>query len=72
MSNDDIFNKIVEKYGEKEIIKFCDVISMVFNEKYHEVEEYYPLSEYDFERKWWTEKYKNLIKKKNERKRHIK
>lgn len=59
-NNKEILNKIINKFGAKNAILFCEMASTMYDIKYHATKD--PLSEYDFERKWWTEAYVELKK----------
>jgi len=62
MYNKDISNKLVEMYGEENVILFSKMEStknsLIFNEL--EANSYTDLDEHSFERDWWHENSKKL------------
>jgi len=55
MYNQEIFNKLVEKYGPHKAIEVCDVVSELYNIKYENCKTQECLEEYAYEREWWAE-----------------
>jgi len=62
MYNKEILNKLIDTFGIDESTKFCNIVATMYDIKYNASKELNPLSEYDFERDWWNNAYKNLKK----------
>lgn len=61
-NNSDILNKIIDKFGIERATEFCEIVAMMYDIKYHASKEQHPLTEYDFERRWWSESFIELKK----------
>ena len=51
----EILEKIIEKVGVKETIKFCKLVSLMYDIKYNTSKDLNLLDEYEFERQWWLD-----------------
>ena len=55
MYNREILEKIIEEVGVKETIKFCRLVSLMYDIKYNASKDLNLLDEYEFERQWWLD-----------------
>ena len=62
MYNQEVLDLIVKEYGVEKSALFCEIAAMMYDIKYNASKEFQPLSEYDFERTWWSEASVNLTK----------
>jgi hypothetical protein len=62
MYNEEIYNKLLEEFGEEKMLQITDVISVLYDIKYQASKNIDALNEYDYERDWWMNKHKELIK----------
>jgi hypothetical protein len=62
MYNEEIYNKLLEEFGEEKMLQITDVISVLYDIKYQAYKDLDALNEYDYEREWWMNKHKELIK----------
>jgi len=62
MYNREILEKIIEEVGSNDAAKFCYLVSMMYDIKYNACKDKEPLSEFDFERDWWSDASKELTK----------
>jgi hypothetical protein len=62
MYNEEIYNKLLEEFGEEKMLQITDVISVLYDIKYQASKDLDALNEYDYERDWWMNKHKELIK----------
>ena len=61
-NNSDILNEIIKQFGIEKATYFCQIAASMYDIKYNAVKEQHPLTEYDFERRWWSEAYIELKK----------
>jgi hypothetical protein len=62
MYNQEVLDLIVKEYGVEKSALFCEIAAMMYDIKYNAAKDLQPLSEYDFERTWWSEASVNLTK----------
>ena len=62
MYNEDILNKILNEYSLDKAATFCEIASLMYNIKYNATKDIHLLSEYDFERDWWSKAYIELTR----------
>lgn len=63
MSNEEIYNKLKLKYGEKDLLDFCKKLSVMYQfmwENEQENNRWEPL-EFGYDANWWYEKWKHLL-----------
>ena len=60
MYNQELVNKLVEQFGKKEIAKFAEIVSVMYDIKYNACKHLNGLCEFDYERDWWLEASKTL------------
>jgi hypothetical protein len=62
MYNEELLNKVIDKFGIERAKEFCEVTSMLYDIKYTACKTQDCLTEYDFEREWWLNAYNKLNK----------
>jgi len=62
MCNREILEKIIEEFGVEKATQFCEIAATMYDIKYNAAKELDPLSEFDFERVWWLDKFIELNK----------
>jgi len=65
MYNREVLEKIIEYIGADEAAKFCHLVSMMYDIKYNACKAEEPLSEFDYERRWWLDASTELKKDNN-------
>jgi len=65
MYNEDILNKILNEFSIEKTATFCEIVSLMYEIKYNATRDINLLSEYDFERDWWSKAYIELTKEIN-------
>ena len=64
MYNQQILDKMAERFSEEELAKAAEIISLMYNLKYQAcVSDEGLCSEYDYERDWWLEASQKLTNK---------
>lgn len=63
MYNEEIYQKMKAEFGEDKMAQVSDIISVLYDIKYQAAKNTDALTEYDYERDWWMDKHKELIKK---------
>jgi hypothetical protein len=63
MFNKSLYSKLEEKYGPEKMVQFSEMVSEMYDILHKDTvkNEHIELSEYDFERDWWSDKHKQLI-----------
>ena len=64
MMNNDLYKELEKKFGRNRMIIFADVVSEMYGLLYIDAmmnEKDHPLTEFDFERDYWIQKYTELI-----------
>jgi hypothetical protein len=61
MYNKDIYNKLLNEFGEENMVMVTDIIATMYDIKYNAINHLDALSEFDYERDWWMSKHKELI-----------
>jgi hypothetical protein len=62
MYNREILEKIIDEIGVEKTSQFCHIVSLMYDIKYNACKTELPLSEYDYERQWWSEAGQELNK----------
>jgi hypothetical protein len=62
MYNEEIYQKMKAEFGPILMPAVTDIISTLYDIKYQAAKNTDTLSEYDYERDWWLEKHKELVK----------
>jgi hypothetical protein len=62
MCNEEIYNKLLEEFGEEKMLQVTDIISVLYDIKYQASKNIDALNEYDYERDWWIKKSNELLK----------
>lgn len=62
MYNEEIYQKMKAEFGEDKMAQVSDIISTLYDIKYQAAKNTDALTEYDYERDWWMDKHKELIK----------
>jgi len=62
MYNEEIYNKLLEEFGEEKMLQVADIISVLYDIKYQASKNIDALNEYDYERDWWIKKSNELLK----------
>lgn len=62
MYNQDVLNKIIDKYGLEKATEFCEIVATMYDIKYNAIKKLNNLTEYDYERIWWNDAYVELKK----------
>lgn len=65
MYNEDILNKILNEFSMEKTATFCEIASLMYEIKYNATRDIHLLSEYDFERDWWSKAYIELTREIN-------
>lgn len=60
--NEEIYQKLLKEFGVEKMVNVCNVISTLYDIKYNATKNLDALSEFDYERDWWLNKHKELIK----------
>lgn len=63
MYNKEIYQKLLEEFGEDKMTSVCDVISTLYDIKFQATKNFDAHLEFDYERDWWMNKHKELINK---------
>ncbi len=63
MYNEEIYQKLLEEFGEPKMGTITDIIATLYDIKYQGTEHVDTLNEFDYERDWWMNKHKELINK---------
>jgi hypothetical protein len=66
MYNEEIYQKMKAEFGPILMPTVTDIISTLYDIKYQAAKNTDALSEYDYERDWWLEKHRELVKIENE------
>jgi hypothetical protein len=61
MYNEEIYNKLLEEFGEEKMLQVADIISVLYDIKYQASKNIDVLNEYDYERDWWIKKSNELL-----------
>ena len=61
MFNEEIYQKLLEEFGEEKMATVCDIIATLYDIKYMATNHLDALSEFDYERNWWMDKHKELV-----------
>lgn len=64
MYNKEIYQKLLEEFGEEKMVTVTDVISALYNIKYNATKNFDAHLEYDYERDWWMDKHIELVNNK--------
>lgn len=62
MYNEEIYQKLKQEFGEQTMSVVTDIISVLYDIKYNASKNEDALNEFDYERDWWMNKHKELIK----------
>lgn len=62
MYNEEIYQRLLEEFGEEQMHNVCDIISVLYDIKYMASKNEDAVSEFDYEREWWMNKHKELLK----------
>ena len=62
MYNEEIYQKMKAEFGEPLMGTVTDIVSTLYDIKYQAAKNTDALSEYDYERDWWLEKHRELVK----------
>jgi hypothetical protein len=62
MYNEEIYQKMKAEFGPILMPAVTDIISTLYDIKYQAAKNTDALSEYDYERDWWLEKHRELVK----------
>lgn len=65
MYNSDILGKIIEEFDIEKAAIFCEVAALMYDIKYNASKDEHSLSEYDYERDWWSKAYIELTREIN-------
>jgi hypothetical protein len=65
MYNQEILVKILNLHTVEKTAEFCEIVALMYDIKYNATKELEPLSEFDFERVWWSDAAKELNKQFN-------
>lgn len=60
MYNEEILDKIIEKFGIESAKEFCQVASTFYDIKFGACKTEDCFTEFDFERDWWMQAYNKL------------
>ena len=61
MFNEEIYQRLLEEFGEEKMVSVCDVISTLYDIKYMAANNNDTSIEFDYERDWWMTKHKELV-----------
>lgn len=61
MYNEEIYQKLLAEFGEPKMITVTDIISVLYDIKYQASKNEDAFSEFDYERRWWADKHKELV-----------
>lgn len=61
MYNEEIYEKLLKKFGEEKMTTVTNVISVFYDIKYDAAKNSQLKDEYDYERQWWITRYVELI-----------
>lgn len=62
MYNEEIYQKLVADFGEHRMAVVTDIISSLYDIRYNAAKNTDALNEFDYERDWWMNKHKELVK----------
>jgi hypothetical protein len=60
MYNEELLNKIIDKFGIERAKEFCEIAGTLYDIKYNACKTENCLTEYDFERDWWSNAFNKL------------
>lgn len=63
MYNKEIYQKLLEVFGEPAMGSVTDIISTMYDIKYNASKIPDMMNEYDYERQWWSNKHKEILTK---------
>lgn len=63
MYNEEIYQKLLEEFGEPIMGTVTDIISTLYDIKYNAAKTPDAMNEYDYERQWWKNKHKEILTK---------
>lgn len=61
MFNEEIYQKLLQEFGEDKMASVTDVISTLYDIKFNAVQTKDASCEFDYERDWWMQKHKELV-----------
>ena len=61
MFNEEIYQKLLQEFGEESMATVCDVISALYDIKFNAVKTQDAACEFDYERDWWMSKHRELV-----------
>ena len=62
MYNTELLNQIIKKHGAENAKNFCEVVATMYDIKYNAAKSKDSLTEFDYEREWWTNAFVELTK----------
>ena len=62
MYNEEIYQKLSVKFGEDRMAAVTDIITTLYDIRYNAAKNTDALNEFDYERDWWMNKHKELVK----------
>jgi predicted nuclease with TOPRIM domain len=62
MQNNEIFEKLVSRVGSSYAITITEIVSTLYDIAYNAAKSEDACIEYDYERQWWMDKFKELIR----------
>lgn len=62
MFNEEIYQKLLKEFGEDKMASVCDIVSTLYDIKYNASKNDDAYIEFDYEREWWMNKHKELVK----------
>jgi hypothetical protein len=65
MYNSEILSNIIKKFDIEKAAIFCECAALMYDIKYNACKDIHCLTEYDFERDWWSQAYIELTKEIN-------
>ena len=63
MYNEEIYQKLLEEFGEPIMGTVTDIISTLYDIKCNAAKTPDAINEYDYERQWWKNKHKEILTK---------
>jgi hypothetical protein len=61
MYNEEIYQKLLQEFGEEKMPSLTDIISTLYDIKFNATSNVDSSKEYDYERQWWMDKHKELL-----------